>query len=77
MLTLKDTGDFLGKLKAVGEIPKEKILIPVDVAGFYPIIPHDGELEILWKQIHGLKIDSIIIPNSNIRRLKNELFFRI
>ena len=76
-MTLKDTGDFLGKLKVVGEIPKEKILIPVDVAGLYPSILHDGDLEILWKQIHGLKIDSIIISNSNIRRLKNELFFRI
>ena len=76
-MTLKDTGDFLGKLKAVGEIPKEKILIPVDVVGLYPSIPHDGDLEILWKQIHGLKIDSIVISNSNMRRLKNKLFFRI
>ena len=27
-MTPKDTGDFLEKLKAVGEIAKEKILIP-------------------------------------------------
>ena len=42
-MTAKNTGDFLGKFKAVGEIPKEKILIPVDVAGLYPSIPHDGD----------------------------------
>ena len=46
-MTPKDTGDFLEKLKAVGEIPKEKILIPADVAGLYPSIPHDGDLEVL------------------------------
>ena len=76
-MTPKNTVDFLGKLKAVGEIPKEKILIPVDVAGLYPSILHDGDLEILWKQIHGLKIDSIVISNSNMRRLKKKLFFWI
>ena len=62
-MTPKDTDDFLGKLKAVREIPKEKILIP--------------DLEVLWKQIHGLKIDSIVISNSNMRRLKEKLFFWI
>ena len=76
-MTPKDTGDFLGKLKAVGEIPKEKILIPADIAGIYPSIPHDGDLEVLWKQIHGLKMDSIVISNSNMRRLKKKLFFWI
>ena len=44
----KDTGDFLGKSKAVGVIPKEKILIPADVVGLYPSIPHDEGLEALW-----------------------------
>ena len=46
-MTPKDTGDFLGKLKAVGVIPKEKILIPADVLGLYLSIPHDGGLEAL------------------------------
>ena len=76
-MTPKNTGDFLGKLKAVGEIPKEKILIPADAAGIYPSTPHDRDLEVLWKLIHGLKIDSIVISNSNMRRLKKKLFFWI
>ena len=44
---IKDTGDFLEKLKRVEGIPKGAILVTADVVGFYPSIPHDGGLEIL------------------------------
>ena len=47
---IKDTGDFLEKLKTVGEIPKETFLVTADVVGLYPSIPHDGGLEVLQKQ---------------------------
>ena len=47
---IKDTGDFLEKLKRVEEIPKEAILVTADVIGLYPSIPHDGGLEVLQKQ---------------------------
>ena len=30
---IKDTGDFLEKLKAIGEVPKGAILITADVKG--------------------------------------------
>ena len=44
---IKDTGDFLEKLKRVGEIPKGAILVRADVVGLYPSIPHDRGLEVL------------------------------
>ena len=37
---IRDTGDFLAKLKAAGEVPKGTILVTADVAGLYPSIPH-------------------------------------
>ena len=47
---IKDTDDFLEKLRAIGEIPKGAILVTADVVGFYPSIPHDEGLKVLWNQ---------------------------
>ena len=33
---IKDTGDFLEKLKRLGEISKEAILVTADVVRLYP-----------------------------------------
>ena len=46
-LYIKDTGDFLEKLKRVDGIPKGAILVTAEVVFLYPSIPHDGGLEIL------------------------------
>ena len=37
---IKDTGDFLEKLKRVGEIPKGAILVTADVVGLYIPVFH-------------------------------------
>ena len=47
---IKDTGDFLEKLRAIREIPKEAILVKTDVVGLYPSIPHDEGLKVLRNQ---------------------------
>ena len=44
---IRDTGDFLAKLKAAGEVPKGAILVTADVAGLYPSIPYSEGLVIL------------------------------
>ena len=44
---IKDTGGFLEKLRAIGEIPKGVILVIADVVGFYPSSPDDEGLEVL------------------------------
>ena len=43
---IKDTGDFLEKLRAIGEIPRGVILATADVVGLYPSIPHDEGLKV-------------------------------
>ena len=52
---IKDTGDFLEKLKRVEGIPKEAILVTADVVGLNPSIPHDGGLGILRKHYDKFK----------------------
>ena len=74
---IKDTGDFLEKLKRVEEIPEGAILVTVDVAGLYPSIPHGGGLEFLRKQYDKFK--DKIVPTKDIIKmadfvLKNNLF---
>ena len=74
---IKDTGDFLEKLKTVGEIPKEAILVTADVVGLYPSITHDGGLEVLRKQYSKFK-DKIVPTEDIIKKadfvVKNNLF---
>ena len=47
---IKDTADFLDKLKDLGEIPEGVILVTADVVGLYLSIPHTDGLEVLHKQ---------------------------
>ena len=43
---IKDTNDFLFKLKNLGKIPENAFLVTADVVGLYPSIPHDEGLEV-------------------------------
>ena len=44
---IKDTGDFLEKLRAVGNIPKGNITVTEEVVGLYHSIRHDEGLSVL------------------------------
>ena len=47
---IRDTGDFLAKLKAAGDVPQGAILLTADVVGLYLSIPHSEGLDILKRQ---------------------------
>ena len=47
---IRDTGDFLAKLKAAGDVLKRANLVTVDVVRLYPSISHSKGLDILKKQ---------------------------
>ena len=49
MSYIKDTNDFLSKLKNLGKIPEHAFLVTADAVGLCPSIPHDEGLEILRK----------------------------
>ena len=48
---VKDTGDFLEKIKSLGRIPKDAFLVTADVVGLYPSIPHDVGLKALYEKV--------------------------
>ena len=74
---IKDTGDFLEKLRALGEIPKGAILVTADIVGLYPSIPHDEGLRVLRNQY--VKFIDKTVPTEDIIKMaeyvfKNNLF---
>ena len=73
---IKDTGNFLEKLKAVDEIPRGSIYVKADVVALYLSIPNDKDLEVLRKQCDKFKDKKV--PPEDIRIadfvLRNSLF---
>ena len=48
---IKDTDDFLEKVKNLGNIPSNAILVTAGVVGLYPSIPHDAGLQALYEKL--------------------------
>ena len=74
---IRDTGDFLAKLKAARELPKGAILVTADVVGLYPSIPHSEGCDIFKK--HYENYPNKKVPTEDIGKmadfaLKNDLF---
>ena len=74
---IKDTNDFLFKLRNLGKIPENVLLVTADVVGLYPSIPHDEDLEVLRKQLNAF--DNKTIPTKDLVKmadfvLKNNYF---
>ena len=44
---IRDSGDFIGKIKILTSIPSGSLLVTADVVGLYPNIPHDLGLKAL------------------------------
>ena len=56
---IKDTSDFLNKIKNVNAIPENAILVTADMVGFYPSIPHQDGLEALREALDKRKTQKV------------------
>ena len=77
MSYIKDTNEFLLKLKNLRKVPDNAILITANVVGLYPNIPHNEGLEVLKKRIDNFYEKSI--PTEDLFKmaefvLKNNYF---
>ena len=74
---VKDTGHFLEKLRSLGRIPQNSILVTADVVGLYPSIPHQGGLKALFEKLEERQ-DKKIPSNELVKMaefvLKNNYF---
>ena len=74
---VKDTQDFLEKLKHLGKVPSNAILVTANVVGLYPSIPHEAGLEALYEKLEERvekKIPSSDLLNMAEFVLKNNYF---
>ena len=74
---IRDTNDFLFKLKNLRKIPENAFLVTADIVGLYLSIPHDEGLEVLRKQLNVF--DNKSIPTEDLVKmaefvLKNNYF---
>ena len=49
---IKDTNDFLKRLRSLTNLPRNSLLCTMDVVGLYPNIPHDEGLSALRKRLN-------------------------
>ena len=48
---VKDTNHFLEKLKELGKVPPDAVLVTADVVGHAPSIPHDAGLKVFHEKL--------------------------
>ena len=73
---IKHSRDFLKKIKNLCSLPENPILVPVDVVGFYPSIPHDAGLQAHEETLenrHHKQIPTykLVNTNSNLKMFSN------
>ena len=74
---IKDSEDFLNRVKHLGQIPDGVILVTADAVGLYPRIPHKASLETLRSRFNGRQTSEM--PTEDIVKmtefvLKNNFF---
>ena len=50
---IKDSGDFINKIKSIENIPEGSILVTADGVGLYPSIPHEAGLNALRETLES------------------------
>ena len=57
---IKDSRDFLKKIKQIRNLPEDSILVTADVVGLYPSIPHELGLKALREALEKISTDDLI-----------------
>ena len=81
---IKDSGDFLKKIKNLGSLPENAILVTADVVYLYPSIPHKVGLQGLEEALENrnhkqistdklVKMGQFVLKN-NFFEFSNDLF---
>ena len=84
---IKDSGDFLKKIKTFGALPENAILVTVDVVFLYPSIPHEAGLQALEEALENrnhkqistdklVKMAQFVLKN-NFYEFNNDVFQQI
>ena len=64
---IRDSGDFIDKMKRIGKVPDSSFLVTADVVGLYPNIPHKEGILALKRKLEELT--SSKIPTNDLVKL--------
>ena len=56
---VKDTNDFLCKIRELKKVPENAILCTIDVVGLYPSIPHEDGLAVLKSALDDRQVKTV------------------
>jgi peptide-methionine (R)-S-oxide reductase len=83
---IKDTNDFLHKVRSLGSLPSGTILATIDVVSLYPSIPHTNGLTALRsfllqrglpeKAVQGISILAETVLTKNVFEFNSEFFLQ-
>ena len=77
MSYIKDSNDFMHKIRNLKDIPNDALLVTADVVGLHPSIPHEAGLQAL-KEVLERRKDKKISTNDLVKMaafvLKNNYF---
>ena len=60
---IEDSGDFINKIRRMGSIPDNAILVTAEVTAWYPSIPHDIGLKTL-REVLDKREKTQFLPNN-------------
>ena len=66
MSYIKDSNDFMHKIRDLKDIPNDALLVTADVVGLYPSIPHEAGLLAL-KEVLKCRKDKKILRNALVK----------
>ena len=72
---IRDSGDFIDKMKRIGKVPEGSFLVTADVVGLYPSIPHKERILALKSKLE--EQTSSKIPTNDLVKLAEFLFKNI
>ena len=64
---IRDSGDFIDKMKRIGKVPEGSFLVTADVVGLYPSIPHKEGILALKGKLE--EQTSSMIPTNDLVKL--------
>ena len=83
---IKDTNDFIQKIRSIGSVPPGALLVTIDVVALYPSIPHNDGLSALRKFlkdrilpdqiINGVADMAELVLKNNVFEFNSECFLQ-
>ena len=68
MSYIKDSNDFMHKIRDLKDIPNDALLVTADVVGLYPSIPHEAGPQAL-KEVSERRKDKKISTNDLVKMI--------